>query len=405
MVRVIKAGMAGVNRIVFRQTGETMSGQELARRLLSVISKISRFDAGSILDALVVAGEAECALSDCGWASAAKAAEITDIVSAAFVGSDFDEERLQALSHGLANHSPEAVGISHPEGFAYYALHPGDFADAMVDVDCRAPVAVVGIRSVGTTLSAVACAALRKRGVRAIRITVRPAGHPYGRTTELNDGQRVWVRTERRDGSRFMVVDEGPGLSGSSFVSVAESLMREGVGAESITLLGTRDVDPAQLCTANAVSRWKRFGWRRVSSRISERFKHSTSFIGRKWMGRSIGPRIRSMCSSLRVWEIWGGKSASVPELSMRLDSVHGWTLLAMACPAMSSFRDELSIAPPCRRWCWTALPSTAYFELVNSAVTALLMGSLKKWCGSICRRKLGETGRLGRRAFEQIIA
>lgn len=211
MVRVIKAGMAGVNRIVFRQTVETMSGQELARRLLSVISKISRFDAGSILDALVVAGEAECALSDCGWASAAKAAEITDIVSAAFVGSDFDEETLQAVSHGLANHSPEAMRISHPEGFAYYALHPGDFADAMVDVDCRAPVAVVGIRSVGTTLSAVACAALRKRGVRAIRITVRPAGHPYGRTTELNEGQREWFADPHA--VRFQVILPGANVA------------------------------------------------------------------------------------------------------------------------------------------------------------------------------------------------
>lgn len=283
MVRVIKAGMAGVNRIVFRQTVGTMSGQELARRLLGVISKISCFDPGSVLDALVVSGEAECALSDCGWASAAKAAEITDILSAAFVGSEFDEERLQALSHALASDPPKAVRISHPEGFAYYALHPGDFADAMADAGCLDPVAVVGIRSVGTPLSAVAWAALRKRGVRASRITVRPAGHPYDRTTELNDAQREWVRKERRDGSRFMVVDEGPGLSGSSFLCVAESVTRKGVGAESITLLGTRDVDPGQLCAANAVSRWKRFGWRGVSSRISERFKHSTSLSGGVW--------------------------------------------------------------------------------------------------------------------------
>jgi hypothetical protein len=283
MVCLIKAGMAGVNRIVFRETAEMVSGQELTRRLLDAISNLSRFDPGSVLDALVLAGEVECALSDCGCASAAKSAEITDLLSSEFVASNCDEKRLKALANELAQDPPEKVRISHPEGFAYYALHPGDFADGMASVDSGFPLAVVGIRSVGTTLSAVACAALRTRGVRASRITVRPAGHPYDRIAELTDAQRGWVRQRQRDGSRFMVVDEGPGLSGSSFLSVAESLVREGVDAENITFLGTRDVDPGQLCASNAVSRWKKFQCRRVSSRISQRFKHSTSLSAGAW--------------------------------------------------------------------------------------------------------------------------
>jgi hypothetical protein len=283
IMRLIKAGMAGVNRIVFRQTAETVSGHELAQRLLTVISRFSPFDSGSVVDALVLAGEVECAVSDSGSASAAKAKELTDLLSSEFVGNDCDEKRVKALAHELVQDPPETVRISHPEGFAYYALHPGDFADAMAHVDSGFPVAMVGIRSVGTTLSAVACAALRKRGVRARRITVRPAGHPYNRTTDLSDSQKDWARKRQHDGSRFIVVDEGPGLSGSSFLSVAESLMHEGVAAERITLLGTRDVDPGQLCASNAVSRWKEFSWRRVSSRISQRFKDSTSLSGGEW--------------------------------------------------------------------------------------------------------------------------
>jgi len=275
--------MAGVNRIVFRETAETVSGQELVRRLLNAISKFNRSDAETVLVALVLAGEVECALSDAGWGSVGKAAEITDLLSSAFVASYCDEAKLKALAHELACHPPEAARVSHPEGFAYYALHPGDFADGMTDAASAFPVAVVGIRSVGTTLSAVACAALRTRGVRASRITVRPVGHPYDRITELTGAQRDWVRQRQRDGSRFMVVDEGPGLSGSSFLSVAESLTREGVGPESIILLGTRDIDPGQLCASNAVSRWKKFEWRRVSSRISQRFRHSTSLSGGAW--------------------------------------------------------------------------------------------------------------------------
>jgi hypothetical protein len=276
-------GMAGVNRIVFRHTAETVSGHELARRLLSVISKFSRFDPASVLDALVLAGEVECALTDVGWKSADRAEEITDLLSSQFVGSQCDENKLKALARELAQDPPQAVRISHPEGFAYYALHPADFADAMRDISSSVPVAVVGIRSIGTTLSAVARAALTKCGVRASRITVRPSGHPYDRTTELTDSQKDWVRKHQAQASRFLVVDEGPGLSGSSFLSVAECLMREGVGPESVTLLGTRDVDPAQLCASDAGSRWNKFASRRVSSRISQRFKDCTSLSGGAW--------------------------------------------------------------------------------------------------------------------------
>ena len=102
MVRIIKAGMAGVNCIVFRETAQTVSGQELIRRLLKAISKFSRFDPGTVLDALVLAGEVECALSDSAWKSAAKAAEITDLLSSELVASNCDEKRLKALANELA---------------------------------------------------------------------------------------------------------------------------------------------------------------------------------------------------------------------------------------------------------------------------------------------------------------
>lgn len=283
-MRVIQAEMPGANLIVFRETAETVSGQELARRLRGACSKLTCLNPGSILDALLIAGEIECALRDQGWMTAGKAQEITDIVSAVFVESKFqEEERLKFLVAEVTRDLPESVRISHPEGFAYYGLHPGDFADAVSSMDAGAPVAVIGIRSMGTTLSAVARAALRKRHVRASRITVRPTGHPYDRRTELCEQQRAWVREQRHHGTKFLVVDEGPGLSGSSFLSVAECLVREGVGADSITLIGTRDVDPEQLCAADASSRWNRFGWRRVSSRISQRFKGSISLSSGAW--------------------------------------------------------------------------------------------------------------------------
>lgn len=281
--RLIKADMAGANRIVFRKTAEMISAQQLAARLLNAISEINPSDPGSVLDALILAGQTECALSDSSCVSAASAAQITDVLSSALVGEECNFKTVGTLARGLGRDSPAVVRISHPEGFSYYALHPGDFADATADMDRRTPVAVVGIRSIGTTLSAVTCAALRKRGVRTSRITVRPAGHPYDRTTRLDEGQRHWLRKQQLDAAKFMIVDEGPGLSGSSFLSAAEALMQEGVPAESITLLGTRDVDPGQLCAQNATSRWQRLAWRKVPSRISQRFKDCTSLSGGVW--------------------------------------------------------------------------------------------------------------------------
>ncbi len=162
---VIQAGMAGANLLVFRETAETVSGRELARRLFSAIPKIGSDKQDANLNALLLAGEVECALSDCAWASAAKAQEITDILAALFLQEGGDIAKLQSLAGEVANDLPETVRISHPEGFAYYALHPGDFADAVATMGSCRLVGVVGIRSVGTTLSAVVAGALRRIGV------------------------------------------------------------------------------------------------------------------------------------------------------------------------------------------------------------------------------------------------
>ena len=82
---------------------------------------------------------------------------------------------------------------------------------------------VVGIRSIGTTLSAVAAAAARARGIAAERITVRPQGHPYNRTAEFTAEQMAAVSRAVSSGASFVVVDEGPGLSGSSFLGCGRS--------------------------------------------------------------------------------------------------------------------------------------------------------------------------------------
>jgi hypothetical protein len=120
-------------------------------------------------------------------------------------------------------------------------------------------MAVAGIRSIGVALSAVACAALRLRGVRCGRITVRPGGHPYDRRLEPAPELRTWVKQNRDAG--FLIVDEGPGISGSSFLAAAEALSLCGVECGRIQMIGSRVAAPAGLRAPNASERWTRYGF------------------------------------------------------------------------------------------------------------------------------------------------
>src|SRR5581483_6782121 len=84
-------------------------------------------------------------------------------------------------------------------------------------------------------------------------------------------------------GSHFLVVDEGPGRSGSSFLSVAESLERAGVPAERITLIGSRPINPEQLCATDAALRWKRYQFLWPQPTTYARFNDDIYIGGGEW--------------------------------------------------------------------------------------------------------------------------
>jgi hypothetical protein len=67
------------------------------------------------------------------------------------------------------------------------------------------------------------------------------------------------IQEAAADGAKFLVVDEGPGLSGSTFLSVAEALEAAGVPVSQIILLCGHEPDVNALCAANAAERWKRY--------------------------------------------------------------------------------------------------------------------------------------------------
>ena len=149
---------------------------------------------------------------------------------------------------------PDRLHIRPAEGFAYYALYPEQYREAALRfVRKKQPHAcvVIGIRTIGTTLSTVVAEALP---CPVWRFTVRPRGHPFDRYLCLSE--RLQTEIRRRSAEWFLVVDEGPGLSGSSFISVAEKLSSLGIPDDRIVLFPGHEPDAANFRSQRARERW-----------------------------------------------------------------------------------------------------------------------------------------------------
>lgn len=246
------------NLLVFREGRKTVSGRTLQHALLQ---QLSRGGQDGVLSALLYAGELECAIADQGRATQPWAAA-TDALAAALVAAESFHVSIQQLRILEAAAPPEELTLSTPEGFAYYALHPLAFSDVLAKLgSLPARAIVLGIRSIGVTLSAVFAAALRKHGCQVERFSIRPMGHPYDRYAEFDAGQLQIVNKGISSGAAFFVVDEGPGISGSSFLSVGEALVKAGVAHEKITLICSYEPRVDLLHAPDASQRWRKFHW------------------------------------------------------------------------------------------------------------------------------------------------
>jgi len=119
--------------------------------------------------------------------------------------------------------APAPVRIKPPEGYAFYALYPESYIEAARRSRLGPETIVIGIRSIGVGLAALVAAAMGA----APAVTVRPVGHPFSRRIQVAPAlaRRILQRTD----AAFAIVDEGPGLSGSSFGCVADWLEAHGV--------------------------------------------------------------------------------------------------------------------------------------------------------------------------------
>jgi hypothetical protein len=147
---------------------------------------------------------------------------------------------------------PPEIEISVPEGFAYYALDPELYERAVaqfLEAERPEPVAVIGIRAIGTTLSTIVAARLRESGCEVARSTVRPRGHPWNRELRIEESLAQKWRDWR---GVFAVVDEGR----SSFAAVSVCLESLGLAPERVVLFPSWLPDGSEFISATARARW-----------------------------------------------------------------------------------------------------------------------------------------------------
>ena len=147
---------------------------------------------------------------------------------------------------------PDAITTKTAEGFSIYRLYPETYLEAAGAMNAgRRPTWVIGLRSVGAPLAAVVAAGL---GVRSA-VILRPTGHPFCREVRLAGELAGEILADRN--ARFAIVDEGPGMSGSSFGAVADFLENGGVPPDRIHFFPSHRGMPGGCSSDHHRQRWR----------------------------------------------------------------------------------------------------------------------------------------------------
>ena len=145
---------------------------------------------------------------------------------------------------------PAPILTRKAEGFAIYGVYPETYLAAARRSGLGSATRVIGIRSIGLPLAALVAAALGA----APPLSVRPTGHPYRRRVEAGPELCAEIAGSRE--ADFAIVDEGPGLSGSSFAAVAEWLEDNGAARERIHFFPSHPGEPGPEADASIRERW-----------------------------------------------------------------------------------------------------------------------------------------------------
>lgn len=179
-----------------------------------------------------------------------------------------------------ATRLPDAIRTKRAEGHAYYAVYPEAYAEAARRAP-PGPRRVIGLRSIGTGLAAMVAAATGA----PTPSTVRPVGDPWRRAIAADD---ELVRTWCEPGAVVAVVDEGPGLSGSSFAAVLDLLAARGVREERIECYPSHRGDLGPVARDHHRARWARIARRVVDA---DELLVSSGRLAR-WIAGAVGPLV-----------------------------------------------------------------------------------------------------------------
>ena len=144
---------------------------------------------------------------------------------------------------------PDEVELKTAEGHAFYAVLPEAYLKAAAEKPWESPPLVIGVRSIGTGLAALTAAVTNADKI----VTLRPTGHPSRREVRVAQGLKQTLAAHR---GPFAVVDEGPGLSGSSFAAIGDLLDGLGIERDRVVYLPSHDGDLGPEALPKQRARW-----------------------------------------------------------------------------------------------------------------------------------------------------
>jgi hypothetical protein len=225
-----------------------------------------------LVGALISAGQLLQGLADSGVPSAAVSEFVHSLAACAVASWDSGFAHVGTLPAAPDRIDDRQVELRLPEGFAFYAVYPEAYVEAARKLKLLGPPRVIGIRSIGTTLGPIVSAAIGAPPA----ATVRPFGDPFARQVEAPPDII-------EAGAHYIIVDEGPGLSGSSFGAVADWLEARGVSLEHVAFLPSHAGDLGPLASDAHRSRWSKA--QRIAAQfdpafLEQRFGPLTHFSG-----------------------------------------------------------------------------------------------------------------------------
>ncbi|MHB9030195.1 MAG: hypothetical protein ACYC9O_15620, partial [Candidatus Latescibacterota bacterium] len=154
---------------------------------------------------------------------------------------------------------PRSMHIGIPEGFVYYGLYPETYLEAAKRFHRElspSRIVCIGLRNIGTSLSAVVAATLQELGCEVRSLTVRPRGHPFDRHLALSGELESYLASLA--GWFFLLIDEGPGLSGSSFGCTARKLSELGHPDKKIIYFPSWEPEHLGFASETTMEHWRR---------------------------------------------------------------------------------------------------------------------------------------------------